>query len=130
MIAVTKELTCIVCPNGCRLTVTDEGGELKVSGATCKRGEAFGKSEVLNPTRSITSTVATKFKDFPLLPVKTAGEIPKDKIFEAMKLINAVKVTKRLKTGDVIIDDFFGAKLVATTDMARLPKENRIREAE
>lgn len=130
MITVVKELTCIVCPNGCRLTVTDEGGKITVSGATCKRGEAFGKSEVLNPTRSITSTVATKFKDFPLLPVKTAGEIPKDKIFEAMKLINAVKVTKRLKTGDVIIDDFFGAKLVATTDMARLPKENRIREGE
>lgn len=130
MITVVKELTCIVCPNGCRLTVTDEGGKITVSGATCKRGEAFGKSEVLNPTRSITSTVATKFKDFPLLPVKTAGEIPKDKIFEAMKLINAVKVTKRLKTGDVIIDGFFGAKLVATTDMARLPKENRIRERE
>lgn len=130
MIAVVKELTCIVCPNGCRLTVTDESGVLTVTGGSCKRGEAFGKSEVLNPTRSITSTVATKFEDFPLLPVKTAGEIPKDKIFEAMERINAVKVTKRLKTGDVIIDDFFGAKLVATTDMARLPKGARLTGAE
>ena len=65
-----------------------------------------------------------------MLPVKTLGEIPKDKIFEAMKVINSVKVTKRLKTGDVIVDDFFGAKLVATTDMARLPKEVRLKESE
>lgn len=123
---MTRELTCIVCPNGCRLTVTGEGDNITVTGGTCKRGEAFGKAEMLNPTRSITSTVATSFEDCPLLPVKTAGEIPKGKIFEAMEKINAVKVTKRLKTGDVIIDDFFGAKLVATADMAEVPADKRI----
>ena len=26
----TREMTCIVCPMGCRLTVTNDGGELTV----------------------------------------------------------------------------------------------------
>ena len=36
-----KQLTCIVCPKGCQLTVTLEGKEVvSVEGQTCKRGEA------------------------------------------------------------------------------------------
>lgn len=123
---MTREFTCIVCPNGCRLTVTGEGKKLTVTGAMCKRGENFGKNEVLSPTRSITSTVATAFPDFSLLPVKTAGELPKDKIFEAMAKINKVTVRKRLKTGDVIIKDLFGTQLVATADMKNIPEEKRL----
>jgi len=43
-----KELTCIVCPIGCRVTVeTNESGEvISVCGNTCPRGEAYAKSEV------------------------------------------------------------------------------------
>lgn len=123
---MTKEFTCIVCPNGCRLTVSGEGKKLAVTGAMCKRGEASGKNEVLSPKRSITSTVATAFEDFPLLPVKTAGELPKDKIFEAMAKINKVTVRKRLRVGDVIIKDLFGTQLVATADMQNIPAEKRL----
>ena len=34
------ELTCVVCPNGCLLTVWQENGETKVEGAACKNGIA------------------------------------------------------------------------------------------
>ena len=33
------ELTCVVCPNGCLLTVWEENGETKVEGAACKNGQ-------------------------------------------------------------------------------------------
>lgn len=112
-----REMTCIVCPNGCQLKVEQNGDDIIVTGGICKRGEEFAKSELINPMRSITSTVATKFEDFPLLTVKTEGELPKDKIFEAMKLINKVVVKKRLAVDDVVIEDCFGTRVVATSDM-------------
>lgn len=53
----TRELTCIGCPLGCSLTVTIENDEIKVTGNTCKRGEAYAKKEVTDPKRIVTSTV-------------------------------------------------------------------------
>ena len=113
----TTEMVCIVCPNGCRLTVTQDGENIRVEGAACKKGEAFAKTELSNPTRSLTSTVDTVFSDMPRLPVKTDGEVPKGRLFEVMAAIRAVKVTERLSTGDIVIPDLFGVNIVATADM-------------
>ncbi|MBQ2775631.1 MAG: DUF1667 domain-containing protein [Clostridia bacterium] len=113
----STEIVCIVCPNGCRLTVSQSDGEISVQGATCKKGIDFAKTELTAPTRSLTSTVDTVFSDMPRLPVKTEGEIPKDKLLDAMKIIRNTKVTERLKTGDTVINDLFGTKVIATADM-------------
>ena len=104
------EMVCIVCPNGCHLKVSRDGDTIDVQGAKCKRGIAFGTTELTNPTRSLTTTVDTAFPDMPRLPVKTNGEIPKERLLDAMKIIRA-------NTGDVIIKDVFGADIVATSDM-------------
>ena len=56
--AEKKTLTCIGCPLGCALRVFEEDGALRVEGNTCPRGEAYAKSEVLWPKRTVTSTVA------------------------------------------------------------------------
>ena len=48
-----REMTCIVCPNGCHLSVEGEGGMLRVSGNQCKRGEDFAKAELTHPMRTI-----------------------------------------------------------------------------
>ena len=53
-----RKLTCIGCPMGCPLVVTMDGGDVvSVTGNTCKRGEIYGRKEVTNPTRIVTSTV-------------------------------------------------------------------------
>lgn len=46
------ELICIVCPKGCHLKV-DEQNDYAVTGNGCKRGEAYGKKELTNPTRVV-----------------------------------------------------------------------------
>ncbi len=109
------ELVCIVCPRGCRIVV--ENGV--ASGNACKRGEAFALSETTCPMRSVCSTVATTFSDFPVLPVRTDGEIPKDKIGELMVQINAVVVDKKLKRGDMVIEGVCGTdvNLIATASI-------------
>ncbi|MDR0314361.1 MAG: DUF1667 domain-containing protein [Oscillospiraceae bacterium] len=123
---MTKEMTCIVCPNGCLMRVEQNGDDIQVFDALCKRGLEFAKNELINPTRSITSTVATAFPDYPLLSVKTDGELPKDKIFQAMELINKIVVKDRIKVGDVILSDVFGTNIVATSDMTLNAGEKRV----
>lgn len=106
------DLVCIVCPRGCRINVQDG----VVSGNACKRGEAFALSENTCPMRSVCSTVATSFKDYPVLPVRTDGEIPKAKIADLMKEINAIVVDKKVKRGDVVAQNVVGTdvNLIAT----------------
>ena len=112
-----KELTCIVCPNGCKLSVTQTQSGIAVSGAQCKRGVAFATAEMKNPMRSLTTTVATAFKDTPRLSVKTMGEIEKDRMFEAMRIINSVLVARHVSVGETILPDVCGVRLVATSDL-------------
>ena len=51
-----------------------------------------------------------------MIPVRTDGPIPKEKLFEAMKEIKGVRVTEGLCAGDIILKDFLGlnVNLIAT----------------
>lgn len=110
-------MTCIVCPIGCNLII--DTNTLEVTGNTCKRGEIYGKNELTNPVRTITSTVKILGGIYPRLPVKTNMPIPKDLNFDCINLINAVTVTSPIKVGDVIIKNVLGtgADLIATRSM-------------
>ena len=111
-----RKLTCIVCPLGCELCVALEDGKVQaVSGNTCPRGKVYAETECISPMRTITTTV--RCADGTIIPVKTATPIPKDKIFEAMEIINKLKAKTPINAGDVILDDLFGAKVVATKEL-------------
>lgn len=108
-----KELTCIICPIGCSLSAELEYGRVtSVSGNSCPRGRKYAEEELICPKRTLTTTV--KAKNGETVSCKTATPIPKEKIFEAMQIVNSVKIDLPISVGDVIIDDIFGAKLVAT----------------
>jgi CxxC motif-containing protein len=115
-----KELTCIGCPMGCQITVELENGEiLSVTGNTCAIGDRYARNEVIHPERTVTSTAVVDGGDKPRVSVKTAGNIPKDKIFECMKAIDAVRVKAPVHIGDVIIKDVVGTgvDVVATRNI-------------
>ena len=103
-----RELTCIQCPLGCPLTVTVDGSSVTVTGNTCPRGAVYGEKEVTHPTRTVTSTVIVEGGEMPRASVKTAGDIPKEKIFDVMAEIRAVKLTAPVTIGDVIIKNAAG----------------------
>ena len=121
------EMTCIVCPNGCLLKVEKKGEEIIVEGAKCKRGIDYAKAELVAPKRSLTSTVKTVFEDMPVLPVRTGGEIDKGAIKEVMIEINKVKLTRRVKRGEVIIPNILnsGVDIISTSDMIRGGKNGK-----
>ncbi len=101
------ELICITCPRGCHLKV-DENNDYAVSGNACPRGAVYGKNEILNPVRVVTSTVKTSVKAESRCPVKTNGAIPKGKMFEAMRLLDDIVLDAPINVGDVVIADLFG----------------------
>ncbi len=104
-----RELTCIRCPMGCQLTVELEGNEvLSVTGNQCPNGDQYARKEVINPTRIVTSTVIISGGNKTRLPVKTANDIPKGKIFDVMKEIDAVRAVAPVKIGDKVIEDVAG----------------------
>lgn len=109
-----KEMTCIVCPMGCTLEIelAEDGQVLSVKGNTCKRGAKYAEAECTNPQRTITTTL--RCEDGRMVAVKTDTAIPKDKIFEAMQLINGTVVKNPVMIGDVLVRNVFGSKVVAT----------------
>ena len=112
-----RELTCVACPLGCTITVElNENEVISVTGNTCKRGEAYAKTEITNPTRSLTSTVKVNGGILPVVPVKSDKPVPKDKMFECMEVINSASVDAPVKIGQVIIENILdtGADIVAT----------------
>lgn len=110
-----KELVCIVCPKGCRLHVDDEN-DFAVSGHSCPRGEAYGKNEIQNPTRVLTSTVKLAGGLYRRCPVKTNKAVPKGKLFDIMQALNAVEIASPVQVGQVILKNVCGtdADIIAT----------------
>ena len=102
---------------GCHLKVDVDNKT--VTGNTCKRGEIYGLNEVTNPVRVVTSTVKVNGGELPVVPVKTAGAIPKKLNFECMKVINETTVNAPVKMGDVLIKDVLGTGIdvVASRDI-------------
>ncbi len=104
---------------GCALTVHMSGDEITVEGNTCPHGATYAKKEVTNPTRVVTSSVRVGGADIARVSVKTASDIPKNKIFDCMEEIRAVSVQAPVKIGDVIIENCAGTGVgvVATKDV-------------
>lgn len=115
-----RELTCIVCPVGCRVTVEIEGEEMRVSGNQCKRGEAYCRQEVSCPVRTVTSLVAVSGSEHPLCPVKTSRAIPRAKIAEVLAILRTMRVKAPVAIGDILVANIAGtgADLVATDSRA------------
>jgi CxxC motif-containing protein len=103
------EIICIVCPNSCKLHVyEDEKGEIQVEGYGCTRGIQYGKDEYLAPKRVLITTVKINDGVLPVIPVRSKEGIPKQKIFEAIELVNKVSITAPVKMGDVVVSDLLG----------------------
>ncbi len=109
-----RELVCIICPRGCRLKVCGDADNPVVSGNSCKRGEIYAKEECTNPVRTLTSSVRIANRKNITVSVKTSAPIPKDKLFEAMEQIRKITVNAPVNSGDVLMENIFSAKLVAT----------------
>jgi len=114
-----KELTCIECPRGCRLSVAIEGGLATVSGNACPKGQTYGAQEAVAPMRSLTTTVVVEGSARRRLPVRTDGELPLSRLLDAMAAIDPVTVRPPVRRGDVVLRNLLGlgVDVIATDDL-------------
>lgn len=107
-----KEITCIVCPIGCKILVrTDEKQIKKLDGNKCKQGIEYAINEALDPRRMLTTSVFVKDGEWPLVSVKSSQPVPKEKVFQVLKEIKKVKIKAPIKSGQEILNN------VANTDI-------------
>ncbi len=113
-----KEIICIVCPRGCHLHV-DENNDYAVSGNSCPRGAEYGKNEIRDPRRTVTSTVTIRGAQYRRCPVRTDSAVPKAMMFAVMDALQSVVLSSPVKRGDVVISDVAGtgANIIVTKDM-------------
>lgn len=118
-------LTCIICPMGCSMEVeveTNASGQKKVLSVKdngCKRGEQYAAKELQNPTRTLTTTIKVEGGQLPLVPVKTAGEVPKASLLQCMEVVRRASCKAPVKRGNVLIYDILGTgvNVVACADI-------------
>jgi len=113
----TKELICINCPMGCLLEVEfDENGVTKVSNQGCKRGELYAIKEITDPRRIVTSIIPVIDGLEEMVSVKTATDIPKNKIQDCILALKGLKVHAPIEIGQVILENVAqtGIDIIAT----------------
>jgi len=121
----TFSYLCIGCPLGCRLELDeDEAGHIvEIRGSSCRRGDRYAAQEHTDPRRLVTTTVSLDGSRWARLPVKTAGEVPRDLVLDACRALDAVRVSAPVHIGDVIVEDLLGTgcDVVATSEAVRWP---------
>lgn len=121
-----KTLICIICPVGCQIEVCRDDDNIRsISGYGCKRGKEYAISELLNPVRTITSTVTVRCGEHPVVPVKTDKPIPKHLITELMREINKCSIQAPVRMGDIVLQNVLntGANIIATGNIPVLEQE-------
>lgn len=120
-----REMICINCPIGCNLKVYGDNEEnIRVEGNKCPRGLQYGKDEVLNPKRMVTSSVPLREDEntgiYQMISVKTSEAVPKELIFSVLKEIKSIdlksKGIKKIEVGDILLENVCntGVDIVAT----------------
>lgn len=110
------ELTCVICPRGCRVKVSDNFSE--TTGNKCPRGYVYAIQEAKEPKRILTSTVKIEGSGLKRLPVRSNSAIKKELMMEAMEFIKAFSVKGPVKAGDIIIPNVLGTEvnIIASSD--------------
>ncbi|MDR1892597.1 MAG: DUF1667 domain-containing protein [Oscillospiraceae bacterium] len=113
-----KEMTCVVCPTGCVLTITLNADKSvkSVTGNACGRGVIYAENECVRPMRTLTTTAA--LANGRMLPVRTDRAVPRDTLIDCMREINRKIVAPTAKIYDIIIENVAdtGANVVAAAN--------------
>lgn len=112
-----RELTCIICPRGCSLSVNVDGENTCVLGNSCPKGEKYGIEECIHPTRTVTSVIRVENRADTMVSVKTVRPVPKENIFDVMEAIRKTSVKAPIKIGTVILTNVFGTDIITTKDI-------------
>lgn len=115
------ELTCIVCPRGCRIQVWEEEGVHRCEGNQCIRGEVYAIQEVTEPRRMFTSTVQLKGSRLKRCPVVSSSAIRKEDIFKLVDILENVVLEAPVALNQVVIENVLksGVDIIASRSIKK-----------
>ena len=121
---MVEELTCIVCPKSCLLTVEKDkktGTIQAIHNAECRRGTAWVTQELLHPVRSICSSVLVENGTEPLTGVRTDHPVSRDDMFKVMEIIKKCRIPAPVSIGETVIENPGGVscRIIATRAVAK-----------
>lgn len=107
------ELTCILCPRGCAITISEHGA---LSGALCKRGEKWALQEQTCPHRTLTTSIQVMHGREPLVSVRTDREVPLQEIKSILEVLHRFQAHAPVTIGEVVIENPAGTecRVIAT----------------
>lgn len=112
-----QTIICTVCPIGCRIHVAGDGDAVaSVKGPTCKRGERYARDEFTHPVRIITSSALVEGGTEPLVAVRSDKPVPKQRLFDCMRMIRALRLKAPVERNTVLIENILetGANIIAS----------------
>ena len=118
-----QNLTCIICPIGCFLTIEEKSDlDLNITGNKCQRGAVYAKEEIRDPKRVVTASceileISETETNIPRrIPVKTILPCPKNRINDLLADLYRLKIKLPIKAGDSVLTNWQGTgiNIVAT----------------
>lgn len=106
---MNKQVICIVCPKGCKVTVSEQDGVYTTTGNACIRGNVYGIQEATEPKRVLTTTVKINGASISRCPVVSSSPILKDDLFKVISLLEAVELTAPVHINQVICANVLGS---------------------
>jgi CxxC motif-containing protein len=122
MAAEKKHFVCVVCPIGCEIDVVHDGSRIvSMEGNKCKKSEEFVKQELIEPMRTLTSTVRIQGAKWPVIPVRTDKSVPRRLFPRIMKRLRRTKLQAPVNMLDVVVRNVLGtgANIIVTRTMTR-----------
>ena len=111
-----KQMICIVCPRGCHLEVSAPP-ECVVTGNACSRGAVYGREEMLDPKRIVTTSCPLAIDKTKIslsmphrLPVRTTIGIPKQMVQELVAELSKKEIALPVEEGQVLIENWRDTK--------------------
>ena len=122
----SRTFVCIVCPNGCTIEAQYEDDKIcSITGNKCQKGMEYVRQELIDPRRTISTSVRIKGAVLPLCSVRLTNAIPKKEIFRVMEEINKITLTAPVEIGQAVIKNVCGLEsdVLVTKNMGgeRLP---------
>ncbi|MDN5341976.1 DUF1667 domain-containing protein [Oceanotoga sp. DSM 15011] len=104
-----ERMTCVNCPVGCKVTIKfyEDKTIESIEGNRCEKGRQFVIDEIIDPKRTLVTSILVKNGKQPLTSVKSDKPLPLKFVEEAMKIIRKTVVKAPVKRGDILIKKIY-----------------------
>lgn len=119
----SRSFTCIVCPNGCEIKAEyEENKIIHIQGNKCKKGKQYVEQELIDPRRTIATSVPIEHSIIPMCSVRLTKAISKKHIFSVMEEINKITLEAPVCIGEIVIAHVCGldSDVIVTKNMERV----------